>query len=68
MPLGQRIAHMRPEGRRRIRDLDGELLADPGDALAKMKVGKIRAPASPSRFHTVTTRTWARCLGPGYAF
>ncbi len=33
MTLGQRIAHMRPERRLRIRDLLGELLVGSGDGL-----------------------------------
>ena len=45
MPLGQRIAHMPPEGRRRIRDLGGELLVGAGDVLPKVKAGNVRAPA-----------------------
>ncbi len=36
MPLGQRIAHMAPEGRRRIRDLGGELLVGAGDVLPQV--------------------------------
>ncbi len=35
MPLGQRIAHMRPEWGRRVRDLGGELLVGAGDVLRK---------------------------------
>jgi len=31
MPLGQRIVHMAPKRRRRLRDLRGELLVDAGD-------------------------------------
>ena len=46
MPLGQRVAHVPPEGRRRIRDLGGELLVGTGDVLPKVEAGKIRAPAS----------------------
>jgi hypothetical protein len=46
MLLAQRIAHMAPEGRRRIRDLGGELPVGAGHALPKVEAGKIRAPAS----------------------
>jgi hypothetical protein len=46
MPLRQRIAHMPPERRRRIRDLGGEFLVGAGDILPKVKRGDIRAPAS----------------------
>jgi hypothetical protein len=35
MPLGQRLAHVAPEGRRRVRDLGGELLVGAGDVLRK---------------------------------
>ena len=45
MPLGQRIAHVPPEGRRRIRDLGGKLLVGTGDVLPKVKAGNVRAPA-----------------------
>ena len=45
MPLGQRIAHMAPERRLRIRDLRGELAVGTGDLLPKVKAGKVRAPA-----------------------
>jgi hypothetical protein len=44
MPVGQRIAHMAPKGRRRIRDLRGELVVGAGDALPKVEAGKIGAP------------------------
>ena len=50
----QRIAHMPPEGRPRIRDLRGELLVGAGDALPKVKAGNIRAPASPACIGDVT--------------
>ena len=46
MPLGQRIADMSPEGRRRISDLLSELPVGARDILPKVKAGKIRAPAS----------------------
>ena len=36
MPLGQRLAHMRPEGCWRIRDLRGEVLVGTGDVLLEM--------------------------------
>ena len=46
MPLGQRLAHVGPERRRRFRDLRGELLVGTGDGLPEVKAGNIRAPAS----------------------
>ena len=46
MPLGQRIAHMPPERRRRSRDLRCQLLIGAGDGLPEVKAGKIRAPVS----------------------
>ena len=46
MPLGERIAHMAPEGCRGIRDLGGELLVGAGDGFPKVVAGDIRAPAS----------------------
>jgi hypothetical protein len=45
LPLGQRLAHMRPERRLRIRDLLGELLVGAGDGLPEVEAGKVRAPA-----------------------
>ena len=39
MLLGQRISHMAPERRRRIRDPSGELLVGAGDACPKVKAG-----------------------------
>jgi hypothetical protein len=44
--LGHRIAHVGPEGRRRIHDPSGELLVGTGDVLPKVKAGKTRAPAA----------------------
>ena len=35
MPLGQRLAHMAPEGRQRIRDLGGELDVGAGDVFRR---------------------------------
>jgi hypothetical protein len=52
MRLGQRIAHVLPERRRRVRDLLGELLVSAADVLPKVKAGKIRAPASPRAWAT----------------
>jgi hypothetical protein len=46
LPLGQRLAHMAPKRRRRIRDPCGELLVGTGDVLPKVEAGDIRAPAS----------------------
>lgn len=57
MPLGRRILHMRPEGRRSIRDLDGQLLVGTGDTLPTGEVGKIR-PQPPSR----AWATWGKVL------
>lgn len=57
MPLGRRILHMRPEGRRSIRDLDGQLLVGTGDTLPTGEVGKIR-PQPPSR----AWATWGEVL------
>ena len=37
MPSGQRIAHVSPKRRRRIRDLRGEFLVGSGDVLPKVK-------------------------------
>jgi hypothetical protein len=51
MPLGQRIAHVRPEGRIGIRDLIGELLVGSGDGLPEVEAGDIRAqPPQPRPF------------------
>jgi hypothetical protein len=52
--LGQRIAHMRPERRRRVRDLRGELLVGTGDVLPKVEAGNIGAPALPASVGHVT--------------
>jgi hypothetical protein len=43
MPLGQRLARMRPERRRRIFDPLGELLVGAADVLPKVVAGKLRA-------------------------
>ena len=49
MPLGQRIAHMAPERRRRIRDLRGELAVGAGDTTPKGEVVAVRCSfGSPS--------------------
>jgi hypothetical protein len=45
MPRGQRLPHMTPKGRRRIRDLRGECVVGAGGVLPEVKAGKIRAPA-----------------------
>ena len=48
MPLGQRVAHMAPERRRRNRDLLGELAVGTGDLRPKVEAGEIRAPSRPA--------------------
>ena len=45
MPLGQRVAHMRPEGRLRIRDLRGELLVGARDGLPRGESGEDPRPS-----------------------
>ena len=54
MPLGQCLAHMAPERRRRIRDPGDELLVGAGDVLPKVKAGNVRAPALPACIGDVT--------------
>jgi len=49
MPLGQRIAHMHPEGRLSLSDSLDELLVCTGDVLLKMKAGNLCAPAALAR-------------------
>jgi len=46
MPLRQRVAHLAPKRRRRIRDLRCQPLVGTGDVLPNVKAGKIPAPAS----------------------
>jgi hypothetical protein len=40
IPLGQRIAHMTPEGRRSVRDPSDELLVGAFDVLLEVQAGK----------------------------
>ena len=49
MLLGQRLAHMAPNPRRRIRDPPGELLVGALDFLPKVKAGNVCAPAALTR-------------------
>ena len=46
MPLGERIAHMAPEGRLRLRDPFDEVVVGPGDVLPKVESGDVHAPAA----------------------
>jgi hypothetical protein len=55
MPLGQRLAHVGPERRRRFRHLRGELLVGTGDVLPKVKAGNVRAPTLPACMGDLTT-------------
>ena len=57
MPLGQRVAHMRPEGRLRIRDLRGELLVGARDGLPRGESGEDPC----SSFRRVRGRLGGRC-------
>ena len=56
MPLGQRIAHVPPEGSRRVLDLGGELLVGAGDVVPKGEVVAVRcsfgSPSGPGGPHT----------------
>jgi hypothetical protein len=46
MPLGQRVPHMPPKRRQRIRDLLCELFVGAIDGLTEMKAGKVVVPAT----------------------
>ena len=54
MLLGQRLAHMAPNPRRRIRDPPGELLVGALDFLPKVKAGNVCAPAALARVGDVS--------------
>jgi hypothetical protein len=50
----QRLPHVPPERRRRIRDLLGELVVGVSEVVPKVEAGDIRAPALPARVGHVT--------------
>jgi hypothetical protein len=58
MPLGERIAHMPPERRLRIRDLRGELLVGAGDVLPTAPSSSPKRRAS---FSASCAASWNPC-------
>jgi hypothetical protein len=72
MPLGQRIAHMRPEGAGASAICAASLLVEAEDVLFQVEAGKIRAPAFLARIGDVRVRPatktiWSRSLETGDA-